>query len=353
MWQFFDVVEFQFVEMVFIVCQGQDQVVIWYVGGEIGKVVMFVVCVVIVVDQEDVVQFFMIDQIDECIGSVEQGLMVKIDGDEMWNFVIWKVCYLLCLGNDWFEVIVFKMVNVWLVDDVMGLDMVVIVVYGWVDNVVRSYYDWVREVGEFDLLILLVVVVVIDQMFEFMQFWIVVCGQYFIVSVDVNVGVFGLFQQVVEIFQIVIGDQNVFVFSCFDVDLSWCWVIVFGGFIGVQDVYYFEVYLVDFYCVFQQCVYISRSGVESGYDFVVLGVNVVVVLIENVCVFYICCCVFQIVQVQQMQVEDIFVNGGFVFIWDKFCCLMLQFVQIVVNQLQIGYWIVVMCIGIYVQVLCF
>lgn len=101
--------------------------------------------------------------------------------------------------------------------------------------------------SEFYLLILLVVVVVIDQMFEFMQFWVVMCRQYFVVGVDINVCVFGLFQQVVEIFEIVIGNQNVFICCCFDVDLGWCWVIVFIGFVCIQNVYYFEVYLVDFY----------------------------------------------------------------------------------------------------------
>lgn len=208
---------------------------------------MFFVGVVVVVDEEDMVQFFMIDQIDQCICCVKQGLMVKVDGDQMWDFVVWEVCYLLCLGNDWGEVFIFQMVYIWLVDDVVSLDVIVVGVDGWVDDVVRGYYDGVWEVGEFYLLVLLVVVVVVNQMFEFMQFWIVVSWQYFVMSIDVDVGVFCLFQQVIQIFQIVVGDQDVFFFGCFNVDLSWCWMVVFGCFIGVEDVYYFEVYLVDFY----------------------------------------------------------------------------------------------------------
>ncbi len=50
----------------------------------------------------------------------------------------------------------------------------------------------------------------------------------FTVSVNVNAGAFGLLQQVVEIFQIVTGDQNALAFSRFDVDLSRRWVTVFG-----------------------------------------------------------------------------------------------------------------------------
>lgn len=54
------------------------------------------------------------------------------------------------------------MTYVRLVNNVVGLDMIVISVYGWVDDVVWGYYDGVREMSEFYLLILLVVVVVID-----------------------------------------------------------------------------------------------------------------------------------------------------------------------------------------------
>lgn len=54
------------------------------------------------------------------------------------------------------------MTYVRLVNNVAGLDTIVISVYGWVDDVVRGYYDGVRETSEFYLLILLVVVVVID-----------------------------------------------------------------------------------------------------------------------------------------------------------------------------------------------
>lgn len=85
----------------------------------------------------------------------------------------------------------------------------------------------------------------------------------------------------------------------------------------------------------------------------VLGIDSVVVLVEYVGVFYIGCCIFQIVQVQQVQIENIFVDGGFIFIWGIVCCLMLQVVQIVVDQLQVGDWVVDCGVGIDCQVLCF
>lgn len=54
-----------------------------------------------------------------------------------------------------------------------------------------------------------------------------------------------------------------------------------------------------------------------------------------------------------MQVENVFVNCCFIFVRGKFCCLMLQFVEIVVYQLQVSYWVIDVCVGIYSQVLRF
>lgn len=136
MWQIFDIVKFKFVKVIFIIGEGQDQVVIWYVGGEIGEVVVFVVCVVIVIKQEDMMQFFMVYQINQCISSVKQCLVIKIYGDKVRNFVVWEVCYLLCLGDNCREIIIVQMMYVRLVNNVVGLDMIVISVYGWVDDVV-------------------------------------------------------------------------------------------------------------------------------------------------------------------------------------------------------------------------
>lgn len=179
------------------------------------------------------------------------------------------------------------------------------------------------------------------------------CGQHFTVSVDVNAGAFGLLQQVVEIFQIVTGDQNALAFSRFDVDLSRRWVTVFGGFTGIQNAHHFKVHLADFHCALQQRVHVSRPGAQPGHDFVVLGVNVVVVLTENVRMFHVRRRAFQTVQAQQAQAEDVLANGGFVFIRGKFRRLTLQFAQIVTNQLQIGHRIVAMRIGIHAQALRF
>jgi hypothetical protein len=57
-------------------------------------------------------------------------------------------------------------------------------------------------------------------MFEFTQLRIAVRRQHFAVGIDVNAGAFGLLQQVVQIFQVVAGDQDAFAFGGFDVDLS-------------------------------------------------------------------------------------------------------------------------------------
>lgn len=56
----------------------------------------------------------------------------------------------------------------------------------------------------------------------------------------------------------------------------------------------------------------------SRHDFVVLGVNSVVVLAEYVRVLHIGRSTFQTVQAQQAQAEDVFANRRFVFIGSKF-----------------------------------
>ena len=73
------------------------------------------------------------------------------------------------------------------------------------------------------------------------------CWQHFAVGINVNTGAFSLLKQVVEIFQVVTGDQDALTFGCFYVDLSRGRVTVFSGFTGVQNAHHFEVHLADFH----------------------------------------------------------------------------------------------------------
>ena len=97
-------------------------------------------------------------------------------------------------------------------------------------------------------------------MFEFTQFRVTVRRQHFTVGVDVNPGTFGLLQQVVQIFQVMAGNQDAFAFGRFDVDLSRGGVTIFGGLAGVQDAHHLKVHLADFHRTFQQRVHIGRPG---------------------------------------------------------------------------------------------
>ncbi|MNY61873.1 hypothetical protein D3C86_1986110 [compost metagenome] len=84
-------------------------------------------------------------------------------------------------------------------------------------------------------------------MFEFAQLRIAVCRQHFAVGVDVNACSFGLQQQIVEVFQVVAGDQNTLTGSRFHVHLRWGWVTVSLGFARIQNAHHFEVHLADFH----------------------------------------------------------------------------------------------------------
>ena len=64
------------------------------------------------------------------------------------------------------------------------------------------------ETSELHLLILPAAAVVTDQMLEFTQLRVAMRRQHFAVGVDINARAFGLFQQVVEIFEIVTGNQE-------------------------------------------------------------------------------------------------------------------------------------------------
>ena len=143
-------------------------------------------------------------------------------------------------------------------DDAAGPDAVIIRADGRVDDAVRGHHNRAREAGEFNLLILPAAAVVPDQMFEFTQFRVAVCGQHFAVGIDVNAGAFGLLQQVVEIFQVVAGDENTFAFGRFHIDLRWRWMTVGAGFTGIQNAHHFEVHLADFHGALKQRIHIGR-----------------------------------------------------------------------------------------------
>lgn len=74
------------------------------------------------------------------------------------------------------------------------------------------------ETSELHLLILPAAAVVTDQMLEFTQLRVAMRRQHFAVGVNINARAFGLFQQVVEIFEIVTGNQDAFTRRRFDVD---------------------------------------------------------------------------------------------------------------------------------------
>ena len=97
------------------------------------------------------------------------------------------------------------------------------------------------------MLILPAAAVVTDQMLEFTQLRVTMRRQHFAVGVDINARAFGLFQQVVEIFEIVTGNQDAFTCRRFDIDLGWGRVTVFTGFACVQNAHHFEVHLADFH----------------------------------------------------------------------------------------------------------
>jgi hypothetical protein len=94
-------------------------------------------------------------------------------------------------------------------------------------------------------------------------------------------------------------------------------VAVFGGFTGVQNAHHFEVHLADFHRTFQQRVHIGRPGAQPRHDFMVLGIDSVVVLAEHVRVLHIGRRTFQTVQAQQAQAENVLANGRFIFIRGK------------------------------------
>lgn len=67
----------------------------------------------------------------------------------------------------------------------------------------------------------------------------------------------------------------------------------------------------------------SEGRAQPCHDFVVLGVNSVIVLAEYVRVLHIGRSTFQTVQAQQAQAEDVLANCRFVLIWGEFCGLTL------------------------------
>ena len=298
-------------------------------------------------------QFFTAHQVDQRISSAQQGLTTETYGDQVRNFAVREASHLLGLRDNRTEVVAFEVAHTRPADDAAGPDTVVVRAHGWVDDAVRGHHDWAREASEFHLLVLPAAAVVTDQVFELTQFRVAVRWQHFTVGIDVNAGAFGLFQQVVEIFQVVTGDQDALTFSGFHVDLSRGRVAVFGGFAGIQNAHHFEVHLADFHRALQQSVHIGRPGAQPRHDFVVLRVDVVVVLAENVGMFHVSCRTFQAVQTQQAQAENVLTDGGFVFVRGKFRRLFLQIAQIVTDQLQVSHRVIDGGVSVFGQALRF
>ena len=192
-------------------------------------------------------QFFTAHQINQRIGCAKQCLATKAHGDQVRNFAVREARHLLRLGNDRREIFAIQMAHTRPANDAAGPDTIVISAYGWVDDAVRGHHDGARETSEFHLLILPAAAVVTDQMLEFTQLRVTMRRQHFAVGVDINARAFGLFQQVVEIFEIVTGNQDAFTCRRFDIDLGWGRVTVFTGFACVQNAHHFEVHLADFH----------------------------------------------------------------------------------------------------------
>ena len=192
-------------------------------------------------------QFFTAHQINQRISSAKQRLATKTHGDKVRNFAVREACHLLRLGDNRREIITVQMTHARPANNAAGPDTIVISAYGWVDDAVRGHHDGARETSELHLLILPAAAVVTDQMLEFTQLRVAMRRQHFAVGVDINARAFGLFQQVVEIFEIVTGNQNAFTRRRFDVDLGWRRVTVFTGFACIQNAHHFEVHLADFH----------------------------------------------------------------------------------------------------------
>ena len=84
-------------------------------------------------------------------------------------------------------------------------------------------------------------------MFEFTQLRVAVRRQHFAVGINVDASAFSLLQQVVEIFQVMTGDQDTFTLGRLHVDLRWRRVAVGTGFTGIQNAHHAEVHLADFH----------------------------------------------------------------------------------------------------------
>ena len=165
----------------------------------------------------------------------------------MFDFAVREATHLLRLGDDRAEIIPFQVAHTRPANDAAGPDAVVIRANGGVDDAVRGHHDGARETGELNLLVLPAAAVVPDQVFKFTQFRVAVCGQHFAVGIDVNARAFGLLQQVIEVFQVMAGDQDALAFGRFNVNLRRRRVAVGAGFTGIQNTHHVEVHLADFH----------------------------------------------------------------------------------------------------------
>lgn len=76
------------------------------------------------------------------------------------------------------------------------------------DEAVRSQDDRAREGGEVDLLVLPSTSVVSDEVLELLELRVAVGWEHFTVSVNVYSSSFGLYQEVVEVVDIVPGNED-------------------------------------------------------------------------------------------------------------------------------------------------
>ncbi|VTR38071.1 Uncharacterised protein [Serratia fonticola] len=91
--------------------QRHDQAILWHAAGKIGEVAAFITAAVATTHQKYVAQFFLYYQVNHGIGSAEQYLAAKTDGDQLFDFAIREASQLLRLSDHGAEIIPFQMVD--------------------------------------------------------------------------------------------------------------------------------------------------------------------------------------------------------------------------------------------------
>ncbi|MNJ63685.1 hypothetical protein D3C77_596030 [compost metagenome] len=143
-----------------------------HTAGKISEVAAFITAAVATTHQKYVAQFFLYYQVNHGIGSAEQYLAAKTDGDQLFDFAIREASQLLRLSDHSAEIIPFQMVDTRPANDAARPDTIAIVADVRIDDAVGGHDDRAREFGEFGLLILPATAVVTHQVREFFQLWI-------------------------------------------------------------------------------------------------------------------------------------------------------------------------------------